>query len=160
MSRFVYLIRHGDSHKIGVSGNPSRRKQLVAPSSAGPSEVVHQFPSEDAFRIENALHHYFAGKCLGGEWFSLSEDDVALIRSIPSADSVHELPDRIRTALPNYRDRLFVPMELHDLVAELARRNHRPVAWQHRIIIQQALVDAGLLKPEDATFLEPEEEEK
>ncbi len=42
--------------------------------------------------------------------------------------------------------------ELYDLLAELAKRNKRPLSWEAEIIVEAALSEAGLWPPPgDAT---------
>lgn len=42
----------------------------------------------------------------------------------------------------------------YELLTQLARRNRRPVAWEGRIAVNRALVEAGLMTEEEADRME------
>lgn len=92
-NRWVYLIQQGDRWKIGSSLNPEGRMAEVCPE--GGAVLIHEFPSKNAFRVENALQRRFAASRINGlgrEWFHLSDEDVAAIRAVGRADSPGDLP--------------------------------------------------------------------
>jgi hypothetical protein len=90
---FVYLIHHPESgaYKIGRSVNPSQRLGQIAPKSAG-LVMLGTIPTVDDVWLERTLHLAFAHRRSRGEWFTLTEEEVAVILSIPSADSPGDLP--------------------------------------------------------------------
>jgi hypothetical protein len=93
--QFVYLFRVGSVYKIGLSVSPSQRLAgLVAKGTD--AECVHHFPSAGARKVERALHLRFVSKRIGGEWFALTADDVALIRTVLQADTPGDLPDQLQ----------------------------------------------------------------
>ena len=80
--KLVYLISKNESnYKIGISSNPKERlKQfkIVEPSV----QLLHAFKADNALRAEEVLHHIFRKKNVGGEWFKLSEEDIAEFQSV------------------------------------------------------------------------------
>lgn len=115
MAGYVYLILHGEYHKIGVSGRPDVRLSVVAPGGT----LLHLIPSLDPFGVERALHRHFEAKRVRGEWFMLSEQDVRLLRSVARADRAGDLPDALRCrALPS----VVVSLELPAGLARALRR--------------------------------------
>lgn len=42
----------------------------------------------------------------------------------------------------------------YELLTRLAKQNRRPVAWEGRIAVNRALVEAGLLTEEEAAMME------
>lgn len=91
---YVYLIHHLDRFKIGVSVRPDVRLWQVAPDGGA---IVHLIPSAQPYALEAALHRRFAPCALGGEWFALTPDDVALLRALTArVDDPDELPHALR----------------------------------------------------------------
>ena len=81
---YLYLMhdtRNG-YYKIGMSKEPQYRERTL--QSEKPSiELVctKELPSRDIARaFESALHNVFAEKRIRGEWFELSEYDVAILK--------------------------------------------------------------------------------
>lgn len=71
-------------HKIGISNNPKYREHTLQ-SEKPTIELLQskQFPNRAlAEAIESALHKTYAEKRIRGEWFDLSEQDVADIRLV------------------------------------------------------------------------------
>lgn len=68
------------------------------------------------------------------------------------------MPEAAQRKGSRHKDRKMVAISprTYNLVAALARKNGRPVSWQFRIIIEQALIAEGLLRQEDATYLSPD----
>lgn len=79
--KMVYLMKANGNYKIGVSLNPKERlKQLKIGLSS--INLIHSFNADDALQAEETLHHIFKKKNVGGEWFSLSGEDIADIQSV------------------------------------------------------------------------------
>lgn len=75
----VYLIRCGESYKIGRTNGPveSRVRQLQA-GNPQKLELICVFP--DPCEIERMFHRLFHEKRTNGEWFSLDDHDVEIIK--------------------------------------------------------------------------------
>ena len=80
---YVYLMIDNTNgyHKIGISIHPDyREKTLQSEKPAIKKICAKRFPSRIiAQSIESALHTAFASKRIRGEWFNLSEKEVAQI---------------------------------------------------------------------------------
>jgi len=83
---FVYLIRSESGHyKIGRTVNPEDRIQTFSVKLPFRVEYEHLIKCEDQVALERALHTRFSDKRVEGEWFDLSPEDVAYIKSIGGA---------------------------------------------------------------------------
>lgn len=80
---WVYLLR-GDAgfYKIGQSREPGRRIAQLQAAAHHELELVHVFQCADMAYEERLLHERFAEQRVRGEWFLLSEDDVAYIQGL------------------------------------------------------------------------------
>jgi len=77
----IYLIRMegSDLCKIGVSQNPKHRlNQLNVPGLY--LDMVYQVPH--AYEIEKSLHYCYSSKRTKGEWFHLSDEDIAAMSTL------------------------------------------------------------------------------
>ena len=80
---FVYLMQDSANgyYKIGISNNPTYRERTL--QSEKPSiEMIasKRFPNRKiAMAIESALHNTYSQQRVRGEWFNLTEADVAAI---------------------------------------------------------------------------------
>ena len=79
---FVYLMKGGDYHKIGLSVDPKNRRQQIATGMPFNVELIHTISTDDMKKAEKHLHKLFAEKRVGGEWFELDEADVEQIMGI------------------------------------------------------------------------------
>jgi hypothetical protein len=76
----IYLIKTSasDLYKIGRSENVKNRlKQIKGSMSFVDIFLIHTID----YDCENALHEFFKEKRSVGEWFLLSEEDIALIKA-------------------------------------------------------------------------------
>ena len=75
---FVYLIHQEDSnlYKVGVSKHVDQRLLEHQTGNGNNLEIIVEFKSRLAFKIENLIHKRWIGKNTVGEWFILDEDDV------------------------------------------------------------------------------------
>ena len=75
----TYFLTDGEYIKIGVAASlPNRIRQLQT-ANARRIKALYIIPSEnqrEAMRIEKALHKYFRGKNLMGEWFNISINEI------------------------------------------------------------------------------------
>jgi len=77
-SGHVYLVKSGKLYKISQTANRWQRiNQLDRQTSEGLDEVVHTIAAfDDAPGIEQYWHKRFEDKCVKGEWFELSAEDI------------------------------------------------------------------------------------
>jgi hypothetical protein len=81
-SGYVYLIRSSTGfYKIGRTKDPHSRRRTFDVKLPFEIEFVHLVACHDAVAAELALHRRFASRRAGGEWFSLTDDDVAYIQN-------------------------------------------------------------------------------
>ena len=78
---YVYLIKSGDYHKIGLTRrNPETRlKELTTPEGVS---MVHVIETTDPEGLEKFLHNEFRHKRAEREWFRLDEEDVEWIKQV------------------------------------------------------------------------------
>ena len=80
----IYIIRCKDSatYKIGKSTNPACR--LKSHQTSCPSELELEYYTKvwQMSHIEYAIHKLYADKCVRGEWYELSEDDIEQLKSM------------------------------------------------------------------------------
>lgn len=80
---YVYLVRNSFGHyKIGMSTNPKKRIKNLGVDL--PFEIVteHLIKCTNYREAEYQLHKKYAAKRVNGEWYALSEQDVADIKAI------------------------------------------------------------------------------
>ena len=83
---FAYLLEASNHlFKLGRSFDPSKRnaKFQTLPVTV---RLVHKIESSDAKWLERTLHHRYAAKRIRGEWFALTDDDVAEIVKLHRLD--------------------------------------------------------------------------
>jgi hypothetical protein len=130
MAGFVYLMRLGEHHKIGASLDPAQRLKHLSVGGKVPT-LIHVIRSEDHYTVENALHRQFKASRVKGEWFALSEADVALIMTVSVCNSVGDLPEGLRPRPKRGEKRGVVgvyvelPNAVMDAMKALAERNDR-----------------------------------
>ena len=72
--------RHG--HKIGYSVDAEKRISGMQTGSVHELQIVHTIKTSRPQACEQWLHELFADKRLRGEWFSLTQGDLAIIMRI------------------------------------------------------------------------------
>jgi hypothetical protein len=77
---FVYIVR-GDNGlaKIGRTRQLRGRIQMIRSSSAVAIDVIRVYDAENYRALEPALHQFAEGRLERGEWFRLSDDDLARV---------------------------------------------------------------------------------
>lgn len=78
---YVYLMKSGRHHKIGLSAAPGRREYEVAIQMPEKVELVHSIETDDMEGIERYWHRRFADRRANGEWFRLSAAQVRAFKS-------------------------------------------------------------------------------
>ena len=82
---YIYLIASEQGeYKIGRTRNVRDRYKMIRIHLPFPVSIVHIIKSDDYIKAEIALHARYAAKRLNGEWFRLSEEDVAQFKAIAS----------------------------------------------------------------------------
>ena len=77
---FVYLLRSGKYFKLGRTNATGRRLYELAIQLPQDPKVVHVIETDDPDGIEKYWHERFSEKRQGGEWFSLSKEEVAAFK--------------------------------------------------------------------------------
>lgn len=79
---YVYIIQRANSHvKIGQTRRLKDRIKSLRQTSESQIELIHVIKCVDRRAIERWLHHLFKDKHLHGEWFALTDEDIALIKT-------------------------------------------------------------------------------
>jgi len=75
----VYLIAtEDDQYKIGMTtGTVNERIEQLQVGNAKRLEFVNEFETKHFKRVERFMHNVYSAKRMEGEWFSLTEEDVA-----------------------------------------------------------------------------------
>ena len=78
---YIYLLLQTDdmgneSHKIGVSNNPKKRRDILQTGNPNTIIILKQYESKNYMKIEKWLHRKFKPKHEKGEWFKLSDSEV------------------------------------------------------------------------------------
>ena len=77
----VYLLQAGPFFKIGKAKEFEKRSRVIKLQLPYPVEEIHQIKCGDITHVENYWHKRFAAKRQSGEWFVLTEADVAEFKS-------------------------------------------------------------------------------
>lgn len=92
---FVYVMESAGIYKIGwAKRSPEKRRRDLQIGSAIPVNLVGAI--EGSLAIEHEWHQAFKDKRLHGEWFALTEEDVA--RVLHYETGVDQLPGEFDVA--------------------------------------------------------------
>lgn len=83
---FVYLVHASGHWKLGVSQNVEQRLRELQTGCPFRVEIVKFWKSEQAAKVERALHRRFAEHRMEGEWFKLPESALTYLKGIDDLD--------------------------------------------------------------------------
>lgn len=85
---YVYILKSNNGyHKIGRTKNIDKRLVGIARDYPVHITALHYFPCRDCVGAELRLHRRFADCRLQGEWFDLSDEQVAWLVTITEKDT-------------------------------------------------------------------------
>lgn len=78
---YVYLIKSGEYHKIGLTRRDprTRLKEITTPEGVS---LIHVTETSDPEGLEAFLHNEFVDKRSNREWFRLDDEDVEFIKEL------------------------------------------------------------------------------
>ncbi|MBX3388056.1 MAG: GIY-YIG nuclease family protein [Phycisphaeraceae bacterium] len=77
---WVYLMESGGIYKIGRAVNVEHRHKEVETMTPHDLVILHRIKTDDSVGIEAYWHKRFESKWVKGEWFSLNDEDVKVMR--------------------------------------------------------------------------------
>ncbi len=77
---YVYLIKSGRHYKIGYTNSVGRREWGLGIKIPVPPKTVHVIKTDDPVGVEAYWHKRFDEKRGEGEWFNLSQQDIAAFK--------------------------------------------------------------------------------
>lgn len=87
----VYLLKSDTGHfKIGRTINIKSRAKTFGVTLPFEVEFAHTIECQDTQATELKLHTIFAGKRVNGEWFSLTPEDVAWIKTLKTDKDIKQ----------------------------------------------------------------------
>lgn len=79
---YIYIVKAGELFKIGFSKTPRKRFRSFRTGSPVPLEIVFTMKTPYYKMVEKVLHDHFALKRVHGEWFALTDRDIAYVKSL------------------------------------------------------------------------------
>ena len=74
---FVYLISDSNNYKIGSTHNLEQRLTQLQTANPNKLIIIESIRSFNYKKLEKLLHYRFKSKRVNGEWFNLTENEVA-----------------------------------------------------------------------------------
>ncbi len=79
---YTYLVTNGREYKIGITTKTPESRVMELQTGSSTKIVISGYSyNSNALVMEQELHRKFSSKRLEGEWFALSDDDVAVIHN-------------------------------------------------------------------------------
>ena len=78
----VYFLWSSLGTKIGCGTDARRRVASIAASLPFETRLEHMIQTDDCFGLEHAFHFYFADQHVRAEWFALSAEQIAFIKTL------------------------------------------------------------------------------
>jgi hypothetical protein len=78
---YVYLLRSGLYYKIGKAVDLKKRLNQIKLHLPFEVELVHAIEAFHPYEVEKHWHRHFADKRTNGEWFVLTDAEVAQFKS-------------------------------------------------------------------------------
>ena len=94
-SGYVYAISDTSGGiKLGLAENPDDRVKQLQTGNKEQLTIIYRLYVEDMKHAEDSLHLIFAGRRVNGEWFKLTEQEVALLELIFNARECNPIEKR------------------------------------------------------------------
>lgn len=80
----IYLIRDSERnhYKIGIAVDVKARLQHLQTANSAKLELICSIPTNEPAVLEKTLHTKFQVQKVMNEWFKLTNDDIAYIKSL------------------------------------------------------------------------------
>lgn len=81
---YIYLFQNPRTLevKIGATKRLKHRLAQISKREGVACVLLHSIPTNHYFQLEHAIHDQFAECRVRGEWFKLSDADIAILRGI------------------------------------------------------------------------------
>jgi hypothetical protein len=138
-------------YKIGKANNVGGRLKSFT-KLPFPVDLIHEIESPNALGLEFKIHKYFASKRAEGEWFYLTDEDIAFLLTVESIDDI-ELPEPInpkadRISEGKVRTGFVITKVAHRLITEMAEAQRVSRNTLIELMVTEYAADRGFL-PED-----------
>ncbi|WP_142830868.1 GIY-YIG nuclease family protein [Planococcus soli] len=92
---YVYFVQEymTGSFKIGKTKHIDRRMNVFNVKLPFENKLIFLIKTADHHQTEIAFHQHFSDKCLEGEWFKLTREDLAWIKTGFYTDDIHRTID-------------------------------------------------------------------
>lgn len=77
----IYFIKVGNYYKIGATRDLYKRFHSIQVCNPEKCSIVHSIKTNDMKLTERLFHYQFERKKLQGEWYQLTDADIAYIKS-------------------------------------------------------------------------------